>query len=307
MSRGLAGFFGTLALLAALRVAMAFLLVPEAARLPISLLITVVFVALPVFALFRASSHHWDWRLAIGFVASGLLLQFVLPLASPGGKGILPILLDAVAQQGLPIWTVGLGALLALLLKDKNLLLPVSIFLALFDMFLVFTPVGFVQVLMRQAPNLLPAMAHKIPEVATEPAATGVPVGTFAHVGPADFLFMGMFFIALYRFRMRTRQTLIWLMVALAVYIPLAFILGPVPLMVPIGLTVILVNLPEFKMTTEEKASTLIVTALGVAIVAYAATRPRPVEPAETSPTEPVQAPRGLAGSPAPASPGPRR
>jgi hypothetical protein len=150
-------------------------------------------------------------------------------------------------------------------------------------------------------------MAHKIPEVATEPTATGVPVGTFAHVGPADFLFMGMFFIALYRFQMRTRQTLIWLMVALAVYIPLAFILGPVPLMVPIGLTVILVNLPEFKMTMEEKASTLIVTALGISIVAYAATRPRPVEPAETSPTEPVQAPGGSGGSPAPASRGPRR
>ena len=305
MSKGLAWFFGTLALLAALRVSMAFLLVPEAARLPISLAITILFVALPVFALFRASSHSWNWRLAVSFIAAGLLLHFALPLASPGGKGIVPILLDAVSQQGLPTWTVGIGALLALLLKDKNLLLPVSIFLALFDIFLVFTPVGFVQVLMQKAPNLLPAMAHKIPEVATKPVETGVPVGTFAHVGPADFLFMGMFFIALHRFQMRTRATLVWLMIGLAVYIPLAFIVGPVPLMVPIGLTVLLVNLREFKMTTEEKVSTALVAAIGVAIVVYAATRPQPIEPVGPSPAEASQGPLGSEGSPEPTSPDP--
>lgn len=307
MSKGLAGFFATLVLLAALRVAMAFLLVPESARIPLSLLITVVFVALPVFALFKASSHPWSWRLAVAFIAIGLVVQFAFPLASPSGKGLVPILFDAVAQQGLPMWTVGLGALLALLLKDKNLLLPVSIFLALFDIFLVLTPVGFVQVLMTKAPNLLPAMAHKIPEVATQPAATGVPVGTIAHVGPADFLFMGMFFIALHRFHMRTKATLVWLMVALAVYIPLAFILGPVPLMVPIGLTVLLVNLPEFKMTLEEKVSTALVTVVGLAIIAYSATRPQPVAPAEPLPGELAPAPEGSASSPEPASPGPLR
>jgi hypothetical protein len=289
MSKGLAAFFATLGILALLRVAMAYLLVPEFLRLPISLAITVVFVVLPIVALFRAGSHQWTARLALAFVAVGMAIQFLLPMVSPGKEGLLPILIDAVSQQGLPMWTVGLGALLALLLKDKNLLLPVSIFLALFDIFLVFTPVGFVQQLMKKAPNLLPALAHRIPEVATKPAETGVPVGTFAHVGPADFLFMGMFFIALHRFGMRTKETFRWILVALAIYIPLAFIVGPVPLLVPIGLTVLLVNIREFKMTTEEKVSTALVAIIGVAIVAYAATRPKPVEPTEPSPGAPVQ------------------
>jgi hypothetical protein len=274
--------------------------------MPISVLITVAFVALPVYALFRASAHPWTWRLALAFICLGALLHFALPLLSPGGKGAIPILIDAISQQGLPMWTVGLGALLALLLKDKNLLLPVSIFLALFDIFLVLTPVGFVQVLMAKAPNLLPAMAHKIPEVATQPTATGVPVGTIAHVGPADFLFMGMFFIALHRFHMRTAATLRWLMLALAVYIPLAFIFGPVPLMVPIGLTVLIVNLPEFKMTLEEKTATALVAVLGVAIIAYSAMRPRPVVPAEPLPEESAPAPSGSEGSRSPVSPGRR-
>jgi hypothetical protein len=304
MSKGLAAFFGTLTLLAVLRVGMAYFLVSETLRIPVSFLITVVFVALPILALFRAGSHPWTVKLGFGFVAVGMILQFLLPFASPGEKGFAPILIDAISQQGLPIWTVGLGALLALFLKDKNLLLPVSIFLALFDVFLVFTPVGFVQVLMKKAPNLLPAMAHRIPQVATTQQETGVPVGTFAHVGPADFLFLGMFFVALYRFEMRTSATFKWLLVALAIYLPLVLVVGPVPLLVPIGLTVLLVNIREFKMTLEEKVSTAVIAAIGIGIIVFAATRPRPAEPAEPSPEATAPMPQGLEDSLAPAPPG---
>jgi hypothetical protein len=286
---GLIAFFLTLTALAILRIAMSYLLVPEALKLPLSILVTVVFVAAPVLALFSAGRHSWTPKRAVFFVISGALLQFGLPLAFGSAQGFAALTLDAVSQQGLPMWTVGLGALLATLLKDKNLLLPVSIFLALFDIFLVFTPVGFVQVLMKKAPNLLPAMAHHIPQVVTQKAEVGARIGTFAVIGPADFVFMAMFFIALYRFHMRTGTTFRWLLVALAVYLPLAFILGPVPLLVPIGLSVLLVNLPEFKMTSEEKVSTIAVAVLGVAIVVYAATRPRPVEPAVPLPRESVQ------------------
>jgi hypothetical protein len=304
MSKGLAAFFGTLTLLAVLRVGMAYFLVSETLRIPVSFLITVVFVALPILALFRAGSHPWTVKLGFGFVAVGMILQFLLPFASPGEKGFAPILIDAISQQGLPIWTVGLGALLALFLKDKNLLLPVSIFLALFDVFLVFTPVGFVQVLMKKAPNLLPAMAHRIPQVATTQQETGVPVGTFAHVGPADFLFLGMFFVALYRFEMRTSATFKWLLVALAIYLPLVLVVGPVPLLVPLGLTVLLVNIREVKMTLEEKVSTAVIAAIGIGIIVFAATRPRLAEPAEPSPEATAPMPQGLEDSLAPAPPG---
>jgi hypothetical protein len=282
MSKGLAAFFGALGLLAVLRVVMAYLLVPDALRMPVSFLITVAFVAVPILALFRAGSHPWTAKLAIGFLLAGFALQFGLQLLKVSGAGA--IIVDAVSQQGLPMWTVGLGVLLTLLLKDKNMLLPVSIFLVLFDIFLVFTPVGFVQVLMKKAPNLLPAIAYKIPEVATQPQQTGVPVGTFAMIGPADFLFMGMFFVALFRFNMRTKETFRWLLVSLAIYLPLALIVGPVPLLVPIGLTVLIVNAREFKMNGEEKISTAVVAAIGIAIIAYSATRPKPVPQPEPVP-----------------------
>lgn len=297
MSKGLAAFFGTLGLLAILRVAMSYLLVPEALRVPVSFLITIAFVILPVLALFKAGSHPWTTKLAVSFIAIGLAIQFFVPMLSPGGPGFLSILISAIAQQGLPMWTVGLGAGLALLLKDKNMLLPVAIFLALFDIFLVFTPVGFVQQLMKSHPKLLPAMAHQIPQIATKPQETGVPVGTFAYIGPADFLFMGMFFVAVFRFGMRSKETFRWLLFALALYIPLALLLGPVPLLVPIGLAVLIVNLREFKMNTEEKLSTAIVAAIGIGIIVWSATRPKPVAPPEPLPLESGQATAGLEGS----------
>lgn len=286
MSKGLAAFFGTLGLLAILRIAMSYLLVPEALRVPISFLITIAFVILPVLALFKAGSHFWTAKLAFAFIFIGLAIQFFVPMLSTGGPGFLPILVSAIAQQGLPMWTVGLGAGLALLLKDKNMLLPVAIFLALFDIFLVFTPVGFVQQLMKSHPKLLPAMAHQIPQIATKPQETGVPVGTFAYIGPADFLFMGMFFVAVFRFGMRSKETFRWLLVALALYIPLALLLGPVPLLVPIGLAVLIVNLREFKMNTEEKISTAIVAAIGIGIIVWSATRPKPVPQPEPLPVD---------------------
>ncbi|HMS53945.1 MAG TPA: hypothetical protein PKA27_00965, partial [Fimbriimonadaceae bacterium] len=122
----------------------------------------------------------------------------------------------------------------------------------------------------------------------TAAPSTGT-VGTMAYVGPADFLFMGMFFVALFRFGLRARETAIWLGVALALYIPLAFILGPVPLLVPIGLTVLMVNLREFKLNTEEWLSTGLVALVLAAVIAYGATRPRP-------PAEPSQPTPGSAG-----------
>lgn len=304
MSKGLAAFFGTLGLLAILRVAMSYLLVPEALRVPVSFLITIAFVILPVLALFKAGSHPWTTKLVFAFIFIGLAIQFLVPMLSPGGPGFLPILVSAIAQQGLPMWTVGLGAGLALLLKDKNMLLPVAIFLALFDIFLVFTPVGFVQQLMKSHPKLLPAMAHQIPQIATKPQETGVPVGTFAYIGPADFLFMGMFFVAVFRFGLRSKETFRWLLVALGLYIPLALLLGPVPLLVPIGLAVLLVNLREFKMNTEEKLSTAIVAAIGIGIIVWSATRPKPVAPPEPLPRESGQAPQGLEDSLSPGQSG---
>ncbi|HZH99378.1 MAG TPA: hypothetical protein VEX38_10440, partial [Fimbriimonadaceae bacterium] len=237
-------FFGVLGALAPLRLALGFAAVPLGLVLPVSILMTVIFIAAPVLALYRAASYAWTAKTAWLFLGGGVLVHIPLQLLAQNVlTGFPAALAAAVAQVGLVTWCVGLGALLTMLLKDKNLLIPVSVFLAAFDIFLVFTPVGFTQQIMRAAPQALPTVGYAVPQVTNTP--TSGPVGAFAYIGPADFLFMGMFFVALFRFRMRTRETLIALIPALLVYLLLAAVLGPIPLLVPIGLTVLLVNIAE--------------------------------------------------------------
>lgn len=206
------------------------------------------------------------------------------------------------------LWTAGLGALLALLLKDRNMLLPVAAFLAGFDMFLVFAPTGPVQTLMAQAPETFRAVTYRVPTVGSpEP---------IAFVGPADFIFLGLFFVALHRFGMRTRETLIWVVPALLAYLFVVILfgdatLGPVslgalPALLPIGLVVLLVNRKEFRLTRSEKAATWAVVALAIGLAGYglmlaqrqaSKTPEPPFEPGSAAPARASEAP---AASPAP-------
>lgn len=287
MRSPLGSFFIALLVLTVLRVVMGFAQVPLGLVPYLNVLATLVFLGVPIVGIFRAANHSWSQKLAWSFVGAGLIAHFGFLFLAKSSGGVFGATASAVSQAGLMTWCTGLGAALACLLKDRNLLIPVSIFLAGFDIFLVLTPIGITQQLMQKAPDLLPTIGYQLPKVTSAAPTTGT-VGTMAYVGPADFLFMGMFFVALFRFGLRARSTAMWLVAALAAYIPLAFFVGPVPLLVPIGLTVLLVNLPEFKLNTEEWLSTGLVTLILAAVIVFGATRPRP--PAEPSQQEPVQA-----------------
>lgn len=275
MRNGLVVFFAAMLGLAVLRIALGFVAVPTGMLVPAGLLVTAIFIAVPVFAIFRAGSYAWTPTLAAQFIVFGLIAHFGGGFLSKAmGDGLLASIIYAISQTGFFVWCIGLGALLATLLKDKNLLLPVSIFLAGFDIFSVLTPVGPTQQLMKNAPNLLPAVAMNIPKVVSAPKVG--PVGAFAYIGPADFLFMGMFFIALFRFQMRTKETMKWLIPAILVYLMLALFFGAIPLLVPIGITVLVVNWSEFKLNRDEKLSTAVLGLLVIGLIAFGATRPRP-------------------------------
>jgi hypothetical protein len=291
--------------LALLRVLLGYVSVPLNLVQFGTLLSTVVFISAPIFALFFAGRYEWTAKRSLIFVACGLLIHFGIGVGLGHyvfhGSGFAAAVCSALAVQvGFTMWCVGLGALLASILKDKNLLIPVSIFLVAFDIFLVLTPLGATNVVLKAMPNVLPAIGYSIPKMGPAPT-TGV-IGTFAYIGPADFLFMGMFFAALHRFGMRTKQTLIWLIPAILVYLVLAIFFRALPLLVPIGLTVLIVNAREFKMNKEEKSATIgvavLLTLLILASIAYRKLRPAP-SPTVVSPAVPIRA-----NSPAPATPG---
>lgn len=296
------GFLGALILLALIKTGLGFVAIPFSLLTITEGLVTVLFIGIPVYALYRAASYRWTWKLAVSLILGGLLVHVGLQLLGGTvlrGHGVGGALLLSLRDVGFFTWCVGLGALLTTMLKDQKLLVPVSLFLIGLDIFLVLTPIGPVRQILERAPEIPAAVALNLPKVSS--TAGGGAAAPFAIIGPADFVFMAMFFIALFKFGLNARATAIALVPAILVYLVLALFIGSVPLLVPIGLTVLAVNLKSFKMNTEEWASTALVVVLVAGLIWWGATRPAP-------PPEPLRPASGQGapesgGSPSPNGP----
>lgn len=270
---GLRFLLGIAAGLALLRIGTAYFAVPIEIATLLSVVSTLVFVATPILALYRAASDFWSTKSGFLLLGIGVLLHVGGVLASKyllQDSGLLAVICLAFAQSGLLLWCAALGVLLALLIKDKNLLLPVSAFLAGLDMFLVFAPIGIARQVVEKNPTLFKTIAYNVPKIASG-EAPGVLV-PMAFVGPADFFFLGMFFVALYRFHMQVAATFRWVVIVLLAYLAIVIAfgsmkIGPVslsmlPALVPIGLTVLIVNRREFKLSSQERIATWTVVAI---------------------------------------------
>lgn len=306
--------------LALLRMGTAYLSVSPGMAVFLSVLSTLVFVVWPILAIFRAAGDRWDAKAGFVLLGVGVLLHAGGILAAKyllHDQGFFAVLLIALAQSGLLLWCTALGALLSLMIKDKNLLLPVALFLAGLDMFLVFAPVGIARQIVERNPELFKNVAYALPKVSSG-APTGV-IMPMAYVGPADFFFLAMFFVAICRFNMRVHETLKWIIPVLLGYLAVVMLaggvqLGPIslamlPALLPIGLTVLLVNRKEFKLAKDEKAATVVVGIIAVGLAAAgiflsnrAAEKARQAEP---SSSEAVQGASGSADSNQPLSEGP--
>jgi hypothetical protein len=301
---GLGIFLAILGVLALVRIALGYVVVPTQWMASVNIVVTCLFLAGPILGLFFAANHRWNPKLAVGILIAGVAIQgtTIALLQQPGNAPIVVNLATAFGQIGLALWSVGLGALLGTMLKEKNLLLPVAIFLAIFDMFLVFSPVGPTQAIMKANPKVLPTIAAQIPSVADRP--TGGIVQPSAFVGPADFIFLAMFFIAIFRFEMRSRPTLIWTIPTLLLYLAVVLIARiPLPALLPIGAVVLIVNWREFDLSRDEKLSTAVVAALGIALLIWGVTRPRPAPPVEPSSESASPKSQGSEGTPGPLVP----
>ena len=284
------------------RLALGFVPFPIAILPFLNVALAAAFLALPVYAVFRVAEYPWKFFHGFVLIGLGVAIQFGLLVLDDRLKlqGALKGVIIGVSQIGLPLWCTGLGVLLGAGVKDKNILIPVSIFLAVYDMFLVLTPVGPTSQLLKNT-KILQNVGMAVPKAEAVPT-----VGTAAiqaYIGMADIVFLAAFFVAIFRFQMRAKETMKALLWALSAY--LIFVLGTgiaMPALVPIGLVVLIVNRKEFKLSKDEWASTAVVGALGVALLVWGATRPKPVEkktPAtEQTQQEPATKPETL---PAPA------
>lgn len=296
---------------------LAFLVMPVKASFYASILMTIVFVGLPIYALFRATEGYWTVRRAGVWLGIGALLHVVAVLATSPGGGVGNVFLAAVQQTGILFWTLGLGAALGTMIKDKNMMIPVAVFLIGFDMFLVFNPQAPTARFMREHPELVSAVVATVPEVKKSAEPTGT-VQNLAYIGPADFLFSAAFFLLMHRFGMRTKRTLCFLLPVLSAYLLIVVAygwvtIGPLslamlPAMVPIGLTVVLVNRREFKFSGQEIAGIVVVALISAGLAGYgiyrasSVTDAPPEPPAAPSLSEPSLEGTELEGSPPPIS-----
>lgn len=304
---GIATFFTVVGVLALIRIAVGFVSLPIQAVAPVNTLLAVLFVAVPVFACFFGANFRWRPLLAAVFLVAGVLAQVAFTFASMRTHGAVSGVLNAVAQMGLTTWCVGLGALLGSALRDKNLILPVAIFGAAYDIYLVLTPAGITNKVMEAAPKVFQGVAAQVPAV-TAAAATGkAEVSTY--VGPADLVFLSAFFVVIFRFKMNPRLTLALMAPVLVAYMlaVLRFELA-LPALVPIGACVLIANWRYFKLSRDEILSTIVLAALCCGLILWSLSRRKP-EPTPTpapSPQAAAPAPAGSVKKPATAAPSPR-
>lgn len=296
-------FFMWAGILFALRVALLFIRVPISAVLAANSLVTVAIMTCSFFALYQGARH--DWKAALGwiFLGAGVLIHIGTALLTRSMEpSLMSGILLAVGQTGVLAWCLGLGALLSILIKEKNLLLPVAIFLAGFDAFIILNPTSATAEKIAKNVETVGAIGMSIPSVSTSAQPVGAPLQDLAYVGPADLFFAAAFFCLMIRHQMKARQTALILIPVLLAYLVLVFFTGvPLPALVPIGAVILIVNWNEFKMTVQEKWMTISVAVIALGLAGYGLFRFLTVEPeapSESSTTQGVPGPPTQGGSP---------
>ncbi len=281
-------------LLAALQFALGAISVPISWVPGASFASVIIFLALPVLAIYFGANYPWRLWQGLVFVLGGAAIWLLPPIFfRNAGSPFISLAAGSISQAGLMAFCLGVGAMLACAIRERNMLLPVSIFLALLDVMLVLTPMGPVGKIARGSQQILSDVAYKVPAVSNAPTRSHI--AAVAFVGPADLLFMAMFFIVLFRFGMQTKRTLLVMIPTVILYMLVVllfgsarlfgFTLAALPAMVPIGAAMLLSNLREFHLTRSEKASTAIVAAAGLLLVIWGAIQSRPeMAPPEKAP-----------------------
>ena len=302
---GYADFALILGVLALIRFLLPRVPVPFSVKPVVDILLTVVFLAFPLIAIYRAMSEQPKPKQALYIFLAGVIIHgglVALDLLVFKGQGVVSSFLAPLKPAGLQVWCIGLGALVAALISDRNILIPIGIFLIGYDIFLVLTPLGFTQKLMQAAPDILKQGGMSIPASSTVLPTSGK-AEISGIVGPADLVFLGTFFLAMFRFDMKPYTTLRVMIPVLLCYLLFVMVTGiALPALVPIGVVTLLVNWRMFNMTKDEKVSTLVVAVIVALILGYSATRPR--RPAGPSPSAGGPEFRKSAGSPDSASEG---
>jgi hypothetical protein len=220
------------------------------------ILFTVLFMAVQIMVI------RYLCALQMSFVASGII--FLVSLAA-----FLSLLAIGLAKHGAAaLWlpldvsriaaAATLGYLVSFALRDKNIVLPIAGFAAYFDIWTVTW--GPTKQFIAKAPRMVEFVSAPMPI----PGGHGQPAVSF--IGPADFVFLAVFFGAIYRLKMEPARTF-WFLLPLLSIARIAVDSTPyfpdgIPALVPMSLGVIGANYGHARFSKQEKWSVIIVSVI---------------------------------------------
>ncbi len=200
-------------------------------------------------------SQMWQAGLAAA-IWIVLIFVFFPRHAYPQGLNMALVTVTPVAM------TIGLsmmGALLARIVREAKILLPLGFIAGLIDIVGAMTHVGFTANVMQHHPEVVSRVSVAVP------AVHGLHV--LSYIGPGDVLFVAFFFAVVQQHQLNTRWTfrMVYLFLTLSM---LAVQFTPIPAigaLAPMGIAVIISNARYFEFTRAEKFAMLYAALMAIA------------------------------------------
>ena len=212
-------------------------------------------------AIVRTRKPNWTAFLALSGLAVWLLLT--LAVSRHWLTQLQYVLLSPVRDLGMIVTVAGFGILMASRLKELNILVPIGMFATFADFVVVHYGTVHRALSTTKGQQMLQSVSAKVPSV-----HPGIPLLT---IGPADFLFLGVFLACADRFGLGVRRNALWFTVILTLSLLLVAITGwPVPALAPMSLTLLALNWRRFRLTRDEWISTgAVLVLIGALFLGY--------------------------------------
>lgn len=235
---------------------------PPAALLIASAITAVGAIALPVMSIAALVRVVRKPIVAVGVALVGLAVWFGLAqLRLPPGMARAAV--ETLMDVGKITAAAGAGMALASALREPNLLLPAGMFAAFADFIVVYFGTVKHALSTEKGQKMIEAVSAKAPAVHPKLATLTV--------GPADFLFLGVFLACAARFDLGLRRNAVALAAVLGLSLLFVAVAGwPIPALAPMSLTFLTMNWGKFRLTRQEVVSTAVVlTVVGAMFAGY--------------------------------------
>ncbi len=234
-----------------------------------SVIVTVLFTLGALAAASLAARLTLGPWVELGALLLGILNWFVYAII--GTSGPLARLTATPAADVLLVFAMIMGGLLlSRIVRERSLIIPVAIVLALADVFTVFFgPTG---AALEQVPNVVQAVSVKLPAMGSATGPAGIAgLSHIATLGPGDTFFAALLFACVVRFGLNLARTFWWLLGVTAVGLGVIVALPQapaVPVLPLIGAAFLVANWRDVTLTGREWTYVAIVIVFVVALFA---------------------------------------